>query len=62
MYFQSLYIYKKKKKTVSPESLRTVLVNMLTFVSLFSITLWFIDVDQMQGKEAGDNGSTEVLV
>lgn len=34
--------------------MRTVLVNMLTFVSLFSITLCFIDVDQMQGKEAGD--------
>jgi len=40
----------------------TVLVNMLTFVSLFSITLRFIEVDQMQGKEAGDNASTEVLV
>lgn len=58
----SLPFVKNKNKKVSPESLRTVLVNMFTLVCLFSISLWFVDVDQMQGKQAGDNGSTEVLV
>lgn len=58
----SLPFVKNKNKKVSPESLRTILVNMFTFVSLFSVSLWVLDVDQMQGKEAGDNGNTEVLV
>lgn len=62
MYFHSLSDLKNKQKNMSPESLRTVLVNTFTFIFLFSNSLWFIDVDQMQGKEAGDNGSTEVLV
>lgn len=51
-----------KQKKASPECLRTALFNKFTLVSLFSISFWFLDVDQMQGKEAGDDGSTEVLV